>query len=155
MKQLDNVNSHLKSLRNTISLLDEERSTAMRRWNKGEMSIEDKDEIINTVEVDKFEKKEQIASLEAQQSIKQSQIDYAMNFMDNAYKLWLDADIDLRQKFQKAIFPEGVNLDTNTLEFGTLHISPLYRYAPNKKDPAITEESLVVTSRGIEPRLQG
>jgi site-specific DNA recombinase len=155
MKQLDNLNSRLSTLRTALSLLDEERSIAMRRWNKGEMDTEDKDEIIIRVEADRFEKKDQIAALEAQQAIKKSQIDYAMNFMHDAYKLWLDADVDLRQKFQKAIFPEGVILDTKTLKFGTQTISPLYRYILNKKDLSVSEKSLVVTLPGIEPGLQG
>ncbi len=155
MKQLDNLNSRLGTLRNALSLLDEERSIAMRRWNKGEMDTEDKDEIIIRVEADRFEKKDQIANLEAQQAVKKSQIDYAMNFMHDAYKLWLDADVDLRQKFQKAIFPEGVVLDTKSLKFGTQTISPLYRYILNKKDLSVTEKSLVVIPRGIEPLLPG
>lgn len=153
MKQLDNLNSRLSTLRNALSLLDEERSIAMRRWNKGEMDTEDKDEIIIRVEADRFEKKDQIANLETQQAIKKSQIDYAMNFMHDAYKLWLDADVDLRQKFQKAIFPEGVVLDTKTLKFGTQTISPLYRYILNKKDLSISEKSLVVTPAGFEPAI--
>ena len=111
--------------------------------------------IVIRVEADRFEKKDQIAALEAQQAIKKSQIDYAMNFMHDAYKLWLDANVDLRQKFQKAIFPEGVVLDTKSLKFGTQTISPLYRYISNKKDLSVSEKSLLVTSRGIEPRLPG
>ncbi len=36
-------------------------------------------------------------------------------------------------------------LDTQTLEFGTGTISPLYRYMPNKKELSEAENSLVVT----------
>lgn len=119
------------------------------------MSDTDKDEIIATIEGDKAEKKDQVAKLEEQQSVKQSQIDYAMNFMHDAHKLWVDADASMRQRFQKAIFPEGVILDTKTMQFGTTLISPIYRYVPNKKDLSVSEKSLLVTSRGIEPRLPG
>ena len=68
-----------------------------------------------------------------QQGPKQSQIDYAMNFMDDAHKLWKDANVELRVRFRNMIFPEGVTLNTKTMEFGTTKISPFYRYVPNKK----------------------
>ena len=155
MKQLDNLNRRLSSLRNALSALDEERSIAMRRWNKGEMSDADKDEVVMTIEADKFDKKDQIAKLEEQQAVKQSQIDYAMNFMHDAHKLWVDADVSMRRGFQNMIFPEGVILDTRTLEFGTTKISLLYRYVPNKKDLSVKEKSLVVIPRGIEPLCPG
>lgn len=38
---------------------------------------------------------------------------------------------------------------------GTEGISELYRLKSIKKDPSKTEESLLVTLRGIEPRLRG
>jgi len=46
------------------------------------------------------------------------------------------------------IFKEGLILNTQTLEFGTTKISPLYRYAPNKKDLSAKEKSLVVNLKG-------
>ena len=53
------------------------------------------------------------------------------------------------------MFPEGVILDTKTLTFGTIKISPLYRYVVNKKDPSTSEKSLMVTLRRIELLLPG
>ena len=100
----------------------------------------------------KLSKREQLQNLEGQQSVRLSQIDYAMNFMNNARKLWVDADLDMRQRFQKAIFPDGVVLNSQTLQFGTTEISPLYRYAPNKKDLSVIDKSLVVGQLGLEPR---
>ena len=130
-------------------------SVAPRRWNMDSMSDLDKDELIIDIENDKAEKRIRIEELEEQQSVKQAQIDYAMNFMNDVYKLWIDADVVMGQRFQKVIFPEGVILDTASLSFGTLKISPLYRYAPNKKDLSVKEKSLVVTLPGIEPGLPG
>lgn len=45
--------------------------------------------------------------------------------------------------------------DTSTLTFGTSTISPLYTYAPIKKDLSVKEKSLLVIPRGIEPLLPG
>ena len=155
IKQLDGLNERLSTLRMSLNSLDEERSIAMRRWNMGKMSDLDKDEIIATVESDKAEKRDQIHELEQQQSIKQTQIDYVMNFMGDVHKLWVDADVEMRQKFQRAIFPDGVILNTKTRDFGTTKISPVYRYIPTKKDLSETEKSLLVIPPGIEPGLPG
>ena len=155
MNQLDNINTRLSKLRDGISALDAERSLAMRRWNKGEMSDSDKDEIIATLEVERADKNEQLDKLEQQQYAKQTQIDYVMNFMNNAHKLWVDADLEMKQRFQRAVFPEGIVFNSKTLEFGTTNISPLYRYAPNKKDLSVSEKSLVVIPRRIELLLPG
>ena len=62
---------------------------------------------------------------------------------------------DLKIRFQKMIFPEGLTFDTSTVTFGTSTISPLYRYAPNKNDLSMKDKSSLVTSRGIEPLLPG
>ena len=127
----------------------------MRRWNLGEMSDSDKDEIILTVASEKIEIREQIQELEDRQSVKQSQIEYAMNFMDNAQKMWHDAPLQLKIQFQTAIFPDGLWLDTKQLKFGTTKISPLYRYVPTKKDLSVKEKSLLVIPRRVELLLPG
>lgn len=41
----------------------------------------------------------------------------------------------------------GVEWDWNEQKFGTLRISPLYRYPPNKKDLSVAKKSLVVNHR--------
>lgn len=43
------------------------------------------------------------------------------------------------------LFPQGTTFDMTTMHFGTEKISPLYRYAVNKKDLSETEKSLLVT----------
>lgn len=147
MQQLDNLNRRLGALRGALTSLESERSTAMRRWNSGKMSDSDKDDILASIDTDIIEKREQLEALEEQQAVKRTQIDYIMNFMGNAHKLWLDADVEMRQRFQNVIFPEGVVLDTRSMQFGTSLISPLYRYAPNKKDLSKSDKSLVVSQR--------
>lgn len=119
-------------LRSALTSLESERNTAMRRWNSGNMSDSDKDDLLASIDVDRTEKNEQLEALEEQQMIKRTQIDYIMNFMGNTYKLWVDADVEMRQRLQNIIFSEGVILNTKTMQFGTSLISPLYRYAPNQ-----------------------
>ncbi len=155
IKQLGSINTRLESQRKRLSELDQERLEALRNANSGSLSSMEKDEVIAAIASDKVEVQEMIDGLEEQQLAKQSAIEYALNFMHNVKQLWLDADPDLKIRFQNIIFPEGLTFDTNTLTFGTNTISALYRYAPNKKDLSVKEKSLVVTPPGIEPGLPG
>lgn len=155
VKQLSALNQRLSHLRVSLSNLDKERATALRRWNVGEMTSKEKDELVIALETHKFDINEKITELVRQQSIKQSQVDYAINFMHDAHKLWIDSSVDVKQKLQRAIFPKGLELNTSTLKFGTVTISPLYRYIPIKEDLSDLEKSKVVTLPGIEPGLPG
>lgn len=155
IKQLGNINKRLDAQRKRLGELDTERLEALRNANNGSLSSVEKDEVIAYITSDKSEIQENIDKLEEQQQVKQSAIEYALNFMHDVQRLWLDADPDLKIRFQKMIFPEGLTFDTSTATFGTSTISPLYRYAPNKKDLSVKEKSLLVISRGIEPLLPG
>lgn len=148
LKQLGNINSRLDAQRKRLGELDKERLEALRNANNGSLSPDEKDEVIAYITSDKTEIQENIDKLEEQQQAKQSAIEYALNFMHDVQRLWLDADPDLKIRFQNMIFPEGLTFHTATLTFGTSTISPLYRYAPNKKDHSETEKSLLVTPAG-------
>jgi site-specific DNA recombinase len=151
IKQLGNINKRLNAQRKRLGELDKERLEALRNANNGSLSSDEKDEVIAYITADKAEIQESISELEEQQQVKQSAIEYALNFMHDVQRLWLDADPDLKIRFQKMIFPEGLTFDTSTSTFGTSTISPLYTYAPIKKDLSVKEKSLLVTPRGVEP----
>lgn len=153
LKQLGTINSRLDAQRKRLSELDDERLEALRNANNGSLSATEKDEVIADIVSDKADVQEVIDELTEQQQVKQSAIEYALNFMHDVKKLWLDADPDLKIRFQKIIFPEGLTFDTTTLTFGTSTISPLYRYAPNKKDLSVKEKSLLVIPAGVEPAI--
>lgn len=150
IKQLGNINRRLEVQRKRLSELDKERLEALRNANNGSLSSDEKDEVIAYIASDKAEIQENIDKLEEQQQVKQSAIEYALNFMHDVQRLWLDAEPDLKIRFQKMIFPEGLTFDTATLTFGTSTISPLYRYAPNKNDLSMKDKSSLVIPRGID-----
>lgn len=62
-------------------------------------------------------------------------------------------DIDIRDKFQKWLFPAGLAYDGE--KFGTTRIPLIYRLQKNALAGVSGNFAAVVTSRGIEPRLQG
>ena len=69
--------------------------------------------------------------------------------------MWLDSDPETKVEFQKMVSESGIVFDIKSETFGTIGLTPFYRLKDIKKDPSESEESLMVTSRGIEPRLPG
>ena len=67
------------------------------------------------------------------------------------YRYGSNADIKVR--FLKMLFPEGVVYDSVNHRFGTSQISPLYRVLPNKKDLPEKEKSFLVAEPGHRLRL--
>ncbi len=54
------------------------------------------------------------------------------------------ASPEMKQIYQRMIYPEGVPYNFRTKQFGTAKMSALYTLATIKKDPSISEESLLV-----------
>jgi hypothetical protein len=96
-----------------------------------------------------------MAKLDRHIGTKQEAVDYALSYIGNVSRLWVDANPDMKQIYQRMIFPEGVPYNLVTKQFGTAKMSPLYRLATIKKDSANASESLLVVPRGFEPLLPG
>ena len=114
-----------------------------------------KDEVVNAIDAEKLELSEQINTLKQQQILGEANIEYALNFMENISKQWPDASLDLKLKMQELILPKGFVYDIKNDNFIINEISPLYRGISAIKQADDAKNSVVVTSRGIEPRLQG
>ena len=125
----------------------------LRKFTMDQLGESDKDLLIGALDTEKLALVEELSALEAQQTIQETNIEYALNFMGNVAKVWADAPLELKIKFQNLIFPEGLELDTSKQIFRTSKISPLYRYIPNKKELSDAENSLVVTPAGVEPAI--
>ncbi len=102
-----------------------------------------------------MELEDKIGRLEDIQQLNEATIEYVCNFIDLPAKMWKDSDYETRLEFQNLIMPQGVAFDIKQQGFGTEGISALYRLKLNKKDLSVKEKSLLVTARGIEPRLPG
>lgn len=70
-------------------------------------------------------------------------IDSAIQFITDASSLWQQASLENKQRFQKMIFPYGIEYKFGT-GFGTAELGQLYTFASIKKDPSRSEESLLV-----------
>ncbi len=156
-KQNKGLNTKIRLLRNELSDLGDQRLKVIesKANAKNEREKDQFSELIDSYDIKKIDLKNDLSDLEKAQSLQESNVSYALDFMNNASVLWAQADLDIKQKFQRMIFPEGVAMDFSTQKFRTTKISPLYRYAPTKKDLSEAEKSLLVTPTGVEPVLPG
>ena len=155
VKDLGNLNSDLSELSAKRDSLAEERLTTIRKNLKGQLTDEEKQLVVDAIDVEKLEISQQINELEQQQQVSEANIEYAINFMANMAKQWSDASLELKQKFQSLIFPNGFEYDIKNHNFIINEVSPLYGVITPEIEADFAKNSVMVTSRGIEPRLPG
>ena len=73
---------------------------------------------------------------------------YATNFIGNLSRQWLDLSPELRPRFQKLLFPQGIPYDKEK-GFGTAKLGLIYEL----KRQSISQKSRVVALSGVEPEL--
>lgn len=69
----------------------------------------------------------ELAELEQRQTVSESSIEYALNFMTDIGERWSGASLELKQAYQDLVFPNGFVYDIRNRKFITPDISPLYR----------------------------
>ncbi len=155
LKELGNINQDLVEVRDKLDEIAATRTQTIKSFISGKISEEDKQVVIDDLDTEKLELSSQLAELEQRQTISESHIEYALNFMTNIAKQWYDAPLDVKQKFQNLIFPEGFVLDIKNDNFITTKISPLYRCITPEMEADFAKNSILVTPRRVELRLPG
>ncbi len=145
VKQLGNINTDIANLHNRLDGIATTRSNTIKQFVNGHLSMKDKDELINELDIEKLELSTELEELEEQQTISESSIDYALNYMGNIAKQWSDASLDLKQKFQHLIFPNGFTYDIQSDNFIINKISPLYRCITPEMETDFAKNSSLVT----------
>ncbi len=154
-KENGRINGQVKAQREVLDDIAETRLNAIedRLLERDDKRKQELSELIERLDTRKLDAKDKLDKLEDQQTVHEAKITYAINHMHDIAKQWIDADYDLRVRFQTMLFPEGATFNMGTMQFGTDKISPLYRYLPNKKDLSVSEKSLLVTPAGVEPAI--
>ena len=91
------------------------------------------------------------AMIRSAQGIRETDIELAINIMENVDKQWGQSELDLQFRFQSMLFPEGLIYDSISHRFGTNNLSPLYRCIPNEKGSEEPSKSDLVAGPGLEP----
>jgi site-specific DNA recombinase len=149
--QLGNINTKIKNIRNRLDLVADNRLNAIRNFNIGQLSLEEKNDLVIDYDNDKAIFEDELSSLQSLQSIKEADIDLAIGIMRSIDKQWLVAPIGVQQRFQSLLFPKGLVYDYERQRFGTTEISHFYRVNTNKKDSEMPSKSFLVAGVGFEP----
>lgn len=72
-------------------------------------------------------------------------LNFSLFFMQNVHRLWFEATLAQKLKFQEMVFPNGVTFDYQT--FGTKEIASIYKL----KSQLEAEKSTMVPREGLEP----
>ena len=153
IKQLGGINEDLSHLRARLDEIAITRTNTVKDFVNRKIDPEEKQLLTNSLDAEKLEIQSQVNSLEAQQTLSESHIEYALNFMENVAQQWMDSPLELKQKFQQLIFPKGFIYDIKNDKFIINEISPLYRGKTTIKQADDEENSIVVIPRRIELRL--
>jgi hypothetical protein len=155
IKDLGSINGDISELRGKLDEIATIRTKTFKKFISGQLSEEDKQSVIDDLDAEKLNISSQLSELEQQQTVSESQIEYALNFMMNVAKQWADAELSVKQHIQNLIFPDGFVLDIKNDSFIESKISPLYRLIkPEMETDSGVDFSLVIP-RGIEPLLPG
>ena len=155
VKELGSLNRDLSELNTKLEALSAERLSAIRKSLKDDSYEDDMKDLIDTIDIEKLETQMQINELEKQQTISESSIEYALNFMADTSKQWSDASLKTKQNIQSLIFPSGFEYDIKSHNFIINEISPLYRGISSIKQADVAKNSVLVIPRRIELLLPG
>ncbi len=153
--ELKTLHIQRKKFQNRINDLEEHKQKATDKLVSDDISKQEKISIHLKANKEIEGLTDSIAKLSQQIGTDQEAIDYVLSYMDNAPRIWADATPDMREVYQRMIFPEGIEYNFYTNNFGTPKLSALYSLVNMKKDPSVADESLLVISRRIELRLPG
>ena len=148
---LGNVNTRLARLRTRLNELDSSRLMALTKFTNDQLTLEEKNELTQSIDQDKTVLQDEIRTLESQQEVREVDIEIALSVMKDVSKQWLVASPVNKQRFQSLLFPEGLVYDYELGRFGTSEISPFYRLIANKKGSEDPSKSFLVAGSGFEP----
>jgi site-specific DNA recombinase len=155
VKELGNINQDIKDLRDRLDENANYRRKVMKQFINEKITEAEKNIETESCDEEKLALQQELHDLEQRQTLNESSIEYALNFMANVSKQWSDASLDLKHKIQTLIFPEGFEYDIQNEKFIIHKISPLYSGSSTIKRANSTENSVLVIPRRIELLLPG
>ena len=149
--RLGQINSKISSLRRELDDLSDKRLRIVSKFTEDLITKDEKDELSSELDQKKESLNLELARLEQIQTIRENDIDKALDVMRTVLKQWQSMDTQTKFRFQSLLFPEGVYFDPVTSRFGTQNLCSLYRYIQTKKESEETSESFLVAGVGFEP----
>ena len=138
-------NSSNAKVNNEIARLDDERQKVFDMHRNGTYSDEDFQQQKNVIDERIKQKRSQLETCWSDEVNMDVAMEYSLNFITNASKIWLEADYKEKIQLQGSTFPSGIEFDGE--RYRTADISLIYKL----KETPLAEKSLLVARRGIEP----
>lgn len=148
--QLGSLNGKISTIRTKLDTIAENRLSAIRKFNADQLTMEEKTDLITTLDDDKLTLKEELRKLESQQAIREADIDLALDVMRDVAAQWSVASPASKTRFQSILFPRGLVYDYEAHRFGTSQMSQLYRLVATKKDFEEPSKSFLVAGARFE-----
>lgn len=154
-KELGGINKDIKRVLNSLDANNAYREKILNKFINDKITEADRVLAIRGADEEKLSLQTELANLEQRQTISEDHIEYALNFMADISTRWHNAPLELKQTYQKLVFPEGFVYDIKNQKIITPNISPLYRVIQTDMRAIDTKNFAMVTPRGIEPLLPG
>lgn len=143
-KQFNDVN---RKANNEIAKLEKERQAIFDLHRSGTYSDEDFKQQKIIIEDRLKIKRSQIQTQWSEEVNMDKAMEYCLQFVKDAAQSWLNADYETKLQLQGSTFPKGIEFDGKNCR--TAKTSLIYEL----KETPLTEESLLVAPRGVEPLL--
>ena len=153
--EMSSMRTRRSKLREQLDVLAEQKLDAAEKVVTGELTGPEKVAISNRLSNKIGSLQSELSQLDSRIGTKEEAIEYAVEYIGNAPYLWLNASPDMRQIYQRMIFPEGISYNMQTGDFGTAKMSALYTFVEKLNSADLLDKSSMVIPRGIEPRLPG
>jgi hypothetical protein len=125
--------------------MGEQKVAAAEKVVAGDITREEKIAITKRLQTKIGTMEAEVVKLDKRIGNKEEAIEYAVNYISNAERLWDKASPELKQIYQRMVFPEGIPYNLRTKQFGTAKMSPLYTLVNMKKGSEEPNISDVVT----------
>ncbi len=141
----------IKEKEDRFKAIQIEDDNSFKKMMQGERSEEQHDRYIKLLHKEAKQLEIKIDELKKQKSLSEAKIKALLTVMESPATIWQGASLEIRQLLQRMIFPDGVEVNLETLEFGTVNISPLFSVIATKKDSNEPFLGLLVGGEGLEP----
>ena len=146
--EVDSMRSRRTKLRERVDAAQEQVLDAAEKVVTGEITSTEKTALAARLKQKVAGMESDIATLSRRIGTKAEAVEYAVNYIGNAPRLWSDAGLEMKLIYQRMIFPEGIPYNLRTGQFGTAKISALYTFANVLNEAKNADESMLVAHTG-------
>lgn len=151
IKNLGDNNKRLSVLRSKKSSIEDSRLKILKLFADGELTLNEKIQLIHEIDTDKQRVENEIQTLESLQTITEADIDSGLDNLESTNKQWEKLPVEHKVKFQNMMFPRGIEYDFETGLFRTIELNTIYRLVGSKKGTEVPSKSDLVAGAGLEP----